>query len=208
MMKVLIINGSPHKVGTTFKALSIVESKLKEAGIETTWVNVPSDTASCMACGYCKRNGECIKKDLVNETYKLLDECDGLLVGSPVYYAGPSGSLTSFLDRLFYSYPNSRTLNLKAAAAISNSRRAGNLTSNDVLNKFFSISGMSIITSSYWNDPHGNKPEELDNDLEAIQTLENLGNNMAYYLKLRKLGEDNGLESPKLKKENYTNFVR
>ena len=208
-MKVLFINGSPHPKGTTNRALSEVENILNKEGIETIWVNVPHDCASCMACGYCHRMKEgCIKKDVVNQTYELLDEADGLIVGSPVYYAGPSGSLLSFLDRLFYSYPHKSSLNMKAAACISNSRRAGNITTNDVIEKFFSISGMAIITSTYWNDSHGFTPEDAEKDEEAMQTMRNLGRNMAYYLKMREMAKEKGLEEPEIEKGNSTHFIR
>ena len=206
-MKVLIINGSPRKKGCTYTALREVEMILNEEGIETEYVNVPADCPSCMDCGYCHRNEGCVKKDVVNDTYKLLDECDGLLVGTPVYYAGPTGSLMSFLDRLFYSFPNKRSLHLKAAASIANSRRAGNLTSNDVINKFFSISGMTIITSTYWNDTHGFEPEDVMKDEEGLQTMRNLGRNMAYYLKMRELVKDK-LEEPIIEKGHATHFIR
>ena len=207
-MKVLIINGSPHKQGSTYTALREVETILNEEGVETVYVNVPADCPSCMACDYCHRTHEgCIKKDIVNDTYVLLDECDGLLVGTPVYYAEPSGSLMSYLDRLFYSYPHKKTLNLKAAACIANSRRAGNLTSNDSLSRFFSISGMTIITSTYWNDTHGFTPEDVRKDEEGLQTMRNLGRNMAYYLKMRELVKDQ-LKEPDIEKGNATHFIR
>ena len=207
-MKVLIINGSPHKQGSTYTALREVETILNEEGVETVYVNVPADCPSCMACDYCHRTHEgCIKKDIVNDTYGLLDECDGLLVGTPVYYAEPSGSLMSYLDRLFYSYPHKKSLNLKAAACIANSRRAGNLTSNDSISKFFSISGMTIITSTYWNDTHGFTPEDVRKDEEGLQTMRNLGRNMAYYLKTRELAKDQ-LKEPDIEKGNVTHFIR
>lgn len=208
-MKVLLINGSPKKQGCTYKALHEVEIELNNQGIETTMVNVPHDCDSCIACNTCHQTHEgCFKKDIVNETYALLDEADGIVVGSPVYYAGPSGSLLSFLDRLFYSYPHKKTLNMKAAASISNSRRAGNITTNDVIEKFFSISGMSIITSTYWNDTHGFMPSDLDKDEEGMQTIRNLGRNLAYYIKMRKMAQDNNLEEPILEKDKVTNFVK
>ena len=208
-MKVLLINGSPKKSGCTYTALCEIEKELNKQDIETVMVNVPHNCDSCLACDNChKTHNGCFKKDVVNDTYTLLDEADGVVVGSPVYYAGPSGSLLSFLDRLFYSYPHKKTLNMKAAASISNSRRAGNITTNDVINKFFSISGMSIITSTYWNDTHGFEPEDLKKDEEGLQTMRNLGKNMAYYIKMRKLAQDNNLEEPIIEKGNVTNFVK
>ena len=208
-MKVMIVNGSPHKKGTTYTGLCEVEKILKEEGVETVWVNVPSDCPSCMACDYCHRNKEgCIKKDIVNEAQKIFEDCDGLLVGSPVYYAGASGSLMSFLDRFFYSYPGKSSLNLKAAASIAASRRAGNITANDMIQKFFSISGMAIITSTYWNDPHGFNGQDALKDEEAMQTMRNLGRNMAYYLKMRCLAKENDLKEPEIEKKYSTHFIR
>ena len=208
-MKVMIINGSPHRKGTTYRGLLEVETILKNEGIETVWVNVPADCPSCMACGYCDRSDDgCIRKDIVNETQKVFEDCDGLLVGSPVYYAGASGSLMSFLDRFFYSYQGKKRFHLKVAASIAASRRAGNITTNDMIQKFFSISGMTIITSTYWNDPHGFSAEDAEKDKEAMQTMRNLGRNMAYYLKIRELAKENGLSEPEVERGNATHFIR
>ena len=205
-MKALFINGSPKKNGSTYTALHEIENILIQEGIECEYVHVPHNVDSCSACNYCHSNVGCVKKDIVNETYEKLAETDAIIVGSPVYYAGPSGSVLSFLDRLFYSYPNS--LNLKAAASISSSRRAGNITTNDVINKFFSINGMSIITSTYWNDVHGFTPDDVLKDEEGLQTMRNLGRNMAYYIKMRKLADENGLEKPEIEKGKRTHFIR
>ena len=205
-MKVLFINGSPKRNGSTYTALHEIEKVLSDEGIEVEYVHVPYNVDSCSACNYCHKNVGCVKKDIVNETYEKLAQADGVVVGTPVYYAGPSGSLISFLDRLFYSYPERRSLNLKAAASIANSRRAGNITSNDVINKFFSINGMTIITSTYWNDSHGNTPEEVMQDKEAMQTMRNLGRNMAYYLKIKEAAKD--IAEPEIEKKEYTNFIR
>ena len=205
-MKALFINGSPKKNGSTYTALHEIENILTQEGIECEYVHVPHNVDSCSACNYCHSSVGCVKKDIVNETYEKLAEADAVIVGSPVYYAGPSGSLISFLDRLFYSYPERRSLNLKAAACISNSRRAGNITSNDVISKFFSINGMTIITSTYWNDTHGNNPEEVLQDKEAMQTMSNLGRNIAYYLRIREAAKD--IKEPEIEKKVYTNFIR
>ncbi|MBR5341157.1 MAG: flavodoxin family protein [Erysipelotrichaceae bacterium] len=208
-MKVLIINGSPHPKGTTDRALKEIENILHEEGIDTERVDVPSNTPSCAACGYCHQTHEgCIKKDIVNDTYEKLRESDGMIVGSPVYYAGASGSLISFLDRLFYSFPDKKDLHLKAAASIAASRRAGNLAANDAIQKFFSISGMTIITSTYWNDPHGLVALDAEKDEEGLRTMRNLARNMAYYLKIRKLAEENGIKEPEVEKGDPTNFIR
>ena len=205
-MKVLLINGSPRRNGCTVRGLKEIEAVLHNEGVETAWVNVPADCPSCMACNYCYSNGECVRKDVVNEALKTFKECDGLIVGTPVYYAGASGSLMSFLDRFFYS--KNESFNMKAAAAISSSRRAGNLTSNDMITKFFSISGMNVITSTYWNDVHGFSAEDVEKDEEGLQTMRNIGHNMAYYLKMRKLAKENGLTDPIVEKGKSTHFIR
>jgi len=207
-MKVLMINGSPRKNGSTSTVFKEMEKVFHELSIETEIIYIPHDTSSCMACGYCHKNNECVKKDIVNETYSKLDEADGIIVGSPVYYANPNGSLISFLDRLFYSYPNAALLNMKAGASIAIARRSGNLTSNDVLTKFFSINGMSIITSTYWNDPHGSNADSVVKDEEGMQTARNLARNMAYYLMMRKLAADNNLNEPEIERGKFTNFIR
>ena len=207
-MKVLLINGSPHRNGSTVTALKEAERILLQEGIETEMIHVPADSPGCMASRYCHNNPGCVRKDIVNETYEKVAECDGMIIGSPVYYAGMSGSLKAFLDRLFYSYPSRVSLTMKAGAAISSSRRAGNLTCNDAVNKYFSINGMTTIGSSYWNDAHGNSSEETLQDEEGMQTMRNLARNMAYYVKMRNLAGEQGLEDPVREKKAYTNFIR
>ena len=205
-MKVLLINGSPHPKGSTFKGLYQMEEIFKENGIETEIVNVPASTEGCLACGYCHKNNKCVKDDLVNKVAEKLDEVDALVVGSPVYYAGISGSLKSFLDRLFYSASNK--LKLKAAAAITVSRRAGNLPSFDQINKYFLINNMFVVGSGYWNEFHAAKPEEVSLDLEGIDTLKQLSINMIYIMKAMDIAKENGLDKPDIMPKNYTNFIR
>ena len=206
-MKVLLINGSPNKKGCTYTALSIVAEELEKEGIETEIFQMTNVKGGCLDCGYCSKNGHCVYNDDAVKVQELMKECDGLVLGSPVYYAGINGTVKGMLDRLFHS-AGSRDFRHKAAAAVTSSRRAGNLTTFDALNKYFLISEMHVIGSSYWNDVHGNTPEEVLQDEEGVDIMKQLGRNMAYYLKLRELGKKEGLEEPERMKRRITNFIR
>ncbi len=185
--KVLVLNGSPKANGCTATALGEVIRVLHEEGIETELIHVGKENIrGCMACRYCKTHEGCVIQDLVNETAAKLKEADGLLVGSPVYYASPNGTLLAFLDRLFYSTGFSKQM--KVGAAVVNCRRGGNTATFDVLNKYFAISGMPIASSTYWNQVHGFTPEDVKKDLEGLQTLRNLARNMAFLI--RAIGEE------------------
>ena len=180
--KVLVICGSPHPKGCTARALEEVCSALHEAGVETEWFQLEKDDGrGCQACRFCSSSGRCVFDDGVNRAAALLQEADGLLIGSPVHYASPSGALLGFLDRLFYSVPFS--LHMKVGAAVVSCRRGGNSASFDVLNKYFTISGMPVVSSSYWNQVHGFSAEDVEKDLEGLQTMRNLGRNMAFLIK-------------------------
>ena len=180
--KVLVINGSPKANGCTAAALGEVVRTLNQEGIETELFHIGKDTIrGCPACGYGPTHDECAVKDKVNEAAKLFEEADGLLVGSPVYYASPNATLIAFLDRLFYSTGFSKQM--KVGAAVVNCRRGGNTASFDVLNKYFTISGMPVVSSTYWNQTHGFTPEDVEKDLEGLQTMRNLGRNMAFLIK-------------------------
>ncbi len=180
--KVVVLNGSPHVHGCTARALEEVIRTLNEEGIETELLQIgKEEIRGCIACGYCKRNGRCVFDDKVNETAALLKEADGLLVGSPVYYASPNGTLISMLDRLFHS--GIVPMHMKVGAAVVSCRRGGNTASFDVLNKYFTISGMAVASSSYWNQVHGFTAEDVEKDLEGLQTMRNLGRNMAFLIK-------------------------
>jgi len=203
-MKVLVINGSPHKDGTTVRALNEIIDTLNKEGIESILMHVPYDCKSCMGCGYCHTHGKCVQDDIVNKTSELMKECDGMIVGSPVYYANMSGSLLSFLTRLFYS-KNKNDFRLKPACAISASRRAGGPVVMDSINKFFSISEMPIISSTYWNEVHGSNANEVINDEEGLQIMRNIGHNMTYYLRLRN-NKDIKESIPETSKR--TNFIK
>ena len=180
--KVLVLNGSPHQDGCTATALNEVIKVLNEEGIETEIVQVgKEDIRGCIACNSCRKNGQCVFYDLVNETAGKFEEADGLLVGSPVYYGSPNGTLLAFADRLFYSTNFSK--HMKVGASVVSCRRAGNTATFDVLNKYFTISGMPLAPSTYWNQVHGHTAEDVRKDLEGLQTMRNLARNMVFMMK-------------------------
>ena len=182
MAKVLLINGSPRANGCTAAALQEMVNVFQEEGIETEIIHVGNkEIRGCVSCGSCARTGKCVFEDLVNETARKFEAADGLVVGSPVYYGSPNGTVLSFLDRLFYSTQFSK--HMKAGAAVVSCRRGGNTASFDVLNKYFSISGMPIATSTYWNQVHGFTAEDVKKDLEGLQTMRNLARNMSFLIR-------------------------
>lgn len=206
MAKVLILNGSPHPKGCTARALKEVEKVLQEEGMETETIQVGSQPVrGCIACKSCYRNGKCVFDDLVNQIAPKFEKADGLLVGSPVYYASANGTLISFLDRLFYSTHFDKAF--KVGAAIVSARRGGCSATYDELNKYFTISQMMVASSQYWNQVHGNTPEEVERDSEGLQTMRTLGRNMAFLIKAIDLGKEKyGL--PEREKKISTNFIR
>ena len=182
MAKVLLINGSPHAEGCTRTALDEMIKVFREEGIETELIHVGNkNLRGCISCGYCMEHGQCVVKDLVNEVAPKFEAADGLVVGSPVYYASPNGTLLSFLDRLFFSTHFSK--HFKVGAAVVSARRGGNTASFDVLNKYFTISSMPVASSTYWNQVHGYTPDDVRKDLEGLQTMRNLARNMAFMIK-------------------------
>jgi multimeric flavodoxin WrbA len=188
-MKVLIINGSPKPNGNTFIALDEVSKSLESEGVDTEIVHVGSKPIrGCLACGQCSGLKECVTHDLVNEVLVKFKEADGLIVGSPVYYASPAGTLVSFLDRLFYASKFDKTMKVGASVAVA--RRGGTTATFDVLNKYFTISKMPIVSSSYWNNVHGAVPGEAKDDAEGLQTMRRLGKNMAFLIKAIRLAKD------------------
>ena len=203
-MKVLLINGSPKPQGCTFTVLNEMIDVFKSEGIETELVHIGNrDIRGCIACNKCRQDGKCVFDDIVNETAKKFEEADGLVVASPVYYASPNGTLISFLDRLFYSTPFSK--HMKVGASVINCRRGGNTASFDVLNKYFSISGMPIAPSTYWNMTHGFTPDDVKKDKEGLQTIRNLARNMSFMIKALKDAEIKyGL--PEVEREFVTSF--
>ena len=206
-MKVLLINGSPNAKGCTYTALSEVAKTLELNGIEAEIYHIGTKPiAGCIACRKCKDGAACIFDDGVNEIAARLDEFDGLVVGAPVYYAGPSGQSTAFLDRLFYSA--AAKLKGKPGACVVSCRRGGASASYDRLHKYFGISSMPIVTSQYWNQVHGNTPEEVLKDEEGMQTMRTLGENMAWLLKCIEAGKAAGVPMPKRESPLRTNFIR
>ncbi len=205
-MKVLLINGSPHSAGCTYTALHEVEKELQAAGLETQLEQVGHlDIRGCAGCRQCSRLGRCVFDDAVNRLAPVLEAADGLVIGSPVYYASANGTLVSFLDRLFYSTPFDKTM--KVGAAVVTCRRGGNTATFDELNKYFTICGMPVAASQYWNEVHGNTPEEVLQDLEGLQTMRTLGRNMAFLIRSIALGKERfGL--PEKEPGLRTNFIR
>ena len=204
MAKVLLINGSPRANGCTATALEEMIKTFHEEGIETELVHVGNkDIRGCAACGYCGTHGKCVFDDMVNEVQQKFQEADGLVVGSPVYFSSPNGTLVSFLDRLFYSRPHD--VHMKVGAAVVSARRGGNTASFDVLTKYFSISGMAIATSTYWNQVHGFTSEDVKKDLEGLQTMRNLARNMSFMIKaIADAKEKYGL--PQVEDDSFTSF--
>ena len=188
-MKVLLLNGSPHAKGCTARALKEVEETLNKEGIETENIFLGSkDIRGCIACRKCAEKGECIFDDIVNEVAPKFKEADGIIVGTPVYYSHANGTIISFLDRLFFSTHFDKTM--KVGAAVVSSRRAGSTSAFDEINKYFTICNMPIVSSSYWNEVHGHTEEHVEKDLEGLQTMRNLGRNMAFMIKSINLGKE------------------
>ncbi len=205
-MKVLVINGSPHLSGCTDRALREVERTLADNGIEVERVDIGTkDIRGCIGCNYCRQHVRCVFNDAVNETAPKLAEADGLIVGSPVYYAGCNGQALSFLDRLFYSTSGTVDKTMKVGAAVVSSRRAGSTSAFDEINKYFTISAMPIVSSTYWNEVHGFTAEDVEADLEGLQTMRNLGRNMAFMIKAIAAARENGAV-PQQERSSFTSF--
>ena len=205
-MKVLLINGSPKSNGNTYLALSEVARTLEENGVEAEIVSIGTQAVQgCIACGKCYQTGKCVFNDAVNVLSAKIDEYDGIIVGSPVYYAGPSGQLTAFLDRLFY--PNESRLAGKLAAAVVSCRRGGASAAFDRLNKYFLISNMHVVGSQYWNQVHGFTPDDVRKDKEGLQTMRTLGENMAWLLKCIDAGKKCGVAFPEYEPRMRTHFI-
>lgn len=206
-MKVLMLNGSPHERGCTNRALLEVERALNEEGIETEIFHVGSQSVhGCIACQKCSETGRCVfTYDMVNQVLEEMETAAGLVVGSPVHYASPNGTVVSFLDRLFYA---GRNFAFKPGAAVVSARRAGTTASLDVLNKYFTIAQMPVVSSSYWNMVHGFTPQEVEQDLEGLHTMRTLGKNMAWLLKCLEVGKAAGISFPAREETPRTNFIR
>ena len=206
-MKVLLLNGSSHKNGCTYTALKETADALNKNGVETEIFQLGNiELRDCCGCGACKTDGKCVFDDIVNVFIDKARESDGFVFGTPVYYAHPSGRILSFLDRAFYA--GGYAFAYKPAAAIASARRAGTTASFDVLNKYFTINNMPVISSNYWNNIHGRVASDAVQDLEGLQVMRNLGVNMAWILKCIELGKQNGIEIPTAETRVYTNFIR
>ena len=204
-MKVLMLNGSPRPEGNTFAALREMEQVFHTEGVETEIIQVGArDIRGCVACGGCAKLGRCVFDDIVNELAPKFETCDGLVVGSPVYYASANATLVALLTRLFYSTPFDKTMKVGASVVVA--RRGGLSATFDELNKFFTISGMPVASSQYWNSVHGRLPGEAAQDAEGLQTLRTLARNMAFLMKSIALGKEKyGL--PEKEPRQVTNFI-
>ena len=205
-MKVLLVNGSPNVNGNTARALEEMRKIFEEEKIETEVIQIGSkEIRGCCACQSCYKTKQCVFDDIVNEVAKKFEECDGMVVGSPVYYASANGTLTAFLDRLFYSTRFDKRM--KVGASIAVARRGGCSATFDQLNKYFTISGMPLASSQYWNSVHGAIPGQVEQDAEGLQTMRTLAHNMSFLMKSIELGKEKfGL--PEREKGQYTNFIR
>ena len=206
-MKVLLINGSPKQEGNTAFALNLMADVFQAHEIETEIIQVGNQLIrGCTACGACNKLGKCVFDDIVNETAEKLNGADGIVLGSPVYYASPNGTLLSFLDRLFYS-SGSIDKRMKVGASVVVARRGGCTASMDVLNKYFTISQMPVASGTYWNIIHGAKPGEAELDAEGIRTMRNLAKNMAFLMHSIAIGKES-IGLPESEKKVFTNFIR
>ena len=206
-MKVLMLNGSSHINGTTMAALTEVGKALEDDGIEYEIFQIGGGpVADCLGCGQCTENGCIFSDDAVNAFVAKAKEADGYIFGTPVYYAHPSGRIQSFLDRVFYS--SGKHFAHKPGASVAVARRGGTATTFDVLNKYFGITQMITVGSTYWNQVHGRNAEDAAKDLEGMQTMRNLGHNMAWVLKCLEAGKEKGLVPPTADRSNQTNFIR
>ena len=205
-MKVLIINGSPRAEGNTTLALNEMEKIFHDSGVETETIRVGhKPVRGCIACGHCYKNGKCVFDDGVNEAAAILKDCDGLVIASPVYYGSANGALVAFLDRLFYSAPFDMTMKVGASVVVA--RRGGLSATFDELNKYFTISGMPVASSQYWNSVHGTAPGEAAQDGEGLQTMRTLARNMVFLMKSIALGKE-AFGLPEKERRIATHFIR
>ena len=206
-MQVLLVNGSPHAKGCTFTALSEIAAELEKQGIGSQIFQLGTQPiAGCIGCGACRKTGRCFRDDKVNEVLALVPEFDGFVFGSPVYYASASGQLESFLDRAFFS--GSKLFANKPGAAVVSCRRGGASAAFEQINKYFGMNNMPVVTSTYWNQVHGNTPEEVRQDAEGLQTMRHLARNMAWMLRCFEAGKAAGVPLPEMEPVIRTNFIR
>lgn len=206
MSKILMINGSPHEFGCTYTALKEMADVFEKNSVETEIIYLgKKPVAGCIACGHCFTNEKCVFNDMVNELNAKMDEYAGIVVGSPVYYAGPSGQVCAFLDRLFYS--GGGKMKGKLAASVVSCRRGGATAAFDRLNKYFGISNMHVVGSQYWNQVHGFTPDDVRKDEEGLQTMRTLAQNMVWMLKNIEAGREKKVEYPEYEKLIRTHFI-
>ena len=205
-MKVLIINGSPRKGGNTAIAVAEIAKILKQEQIEVIDYQIGvKDIRGCTACNYCRLNGQCVFNDEVRELASIFEQADGVVIASPVYFASANGSLISLLDRLFYSTTFDKSMKVGASVAVA--RRGGCSATFDQLNKYFTISGMPVVSSQYWNSVHGMTPGQAEQDLEGLQTMRTLARNMAFLIKSIALGKSQ-FGIPAKEEKIHTNFIK
>lgn len=206
-MKALAINGSPNEHGCTYTALHEIERTLSDRGVETELLYLgKKPVAGCIACMSCRKTKRCAFDDQVNDVLDRLDEFDAIIVGSPVYFAGPTGQVCAFLDRLFFC--GETRMAGKLAAAVVSCRRGGASAAFDRLNKYFTIANMQVVGSQYWNQVHGYTPDDVRRDEEGLQTMRTLGQNMAWQLQNIEAGRAQGAVPPTYERRKATNFIR
>lgn len=206
-MKVMLVNGSPHHEGCTYTALQEVAKALNADGIETKnfWIGI-RPISGCLSCGGCREAEHCAIDDIVNVFIDEAKDCDAFVFGAPVHFASANGAMISFMDRAFYS--GKKALEFKPAASVVSCRRGGASATFDELNKYFTIRNMPVVSSQYWNQVHGNTPEEVIQDVEGMQTMRTLGHNIAWLLKCIEAGRSVGIEHPEPEEQIKTNFIR
>ena len=204
-MKVLLINGSPKAKGCTHTALALAAEVLNAEGIETEEIHVGNKAVrGCIGCGRCRDLGQCVFNDVVNDTAPKLEEADGIIVGTPVYYGNPNGTVLSFMQRLFYS--THCDLHMKVGASVVSCRRGGNSATFESMNQFFGISGMPTVPSTYWNDVHGYRAEDVMADVEGVETIRNMATNMVFLLKSIQAGKEQ-FGKPDVRHTQFMNFI-
>lgn len=205
-MKVLLVNGSPHKNGCTNRALQEIEIQLEKEGIESEIIWIGTKVQGCIGCYSCRKTGDCIFDDVLSECIEKAKEADGFIFGSAVYFSSATGSMISFMDRLFFSA--GQHLQYKPAASVVSARRGGATETFTQMNMYYTLNNMPVVSSQYWNQVHGMTPEEVEKDKEGLQTMRTLASNMAWLLKLIENGKKNGIERPKIEDKVATNFIR
>ena len=205
-MKVILINGSPRKNGCTNRALKEVQAQLSKEGVDSEIFWIGTSVQGCLGCYKCKSSGDCVFNDKVKEFIAKAKEADGFVFGSPVYYSSASGSIVSFMDRAFFS--GGSFLRDKPAATVVSCRRGGATETFGQLNMYYTINSMPVVSSQYWNQVHGSTPEEVEQDIEGLQTMRTLAVNMAWLLKCIEAGKNSGIPMPNREKTTFTNFIR